>query len=156
MLRKIGLCLLVGFFVLGTGHSALAFKQFYDQWVERYVDESDESDENKEFIQVVTGKKTKCLVCHRGKKKKNRNAYGRHFAELLTKEDKKDTEKIVEALRQVGALPSDPEADEETVVTFDELIAKRQLPGGDLEDLQQEPEAEEGKTTNHATQGKKE
>ncbi|MGI9455766.1 MAG: hypothetical protein ACR2NU_04350 [Aeoliella sp.] len=145
MMRKTLLVLLVGTLVLGRGESAFAIKQFYDQWIEMYVDEEDDSDEAVEYKEIVTDSKTRCLVCHQGKKKKHHNPYGKHLKELLTKDDKEDTEKIIEALEEVGELPFDPEADpeDEDTIDFNEVIKKHELPGGELEDLQEEPEEEE-------------
>jgi hypothetical protein len=71
----------------------------------------------------------KCNVCHKGKSKKDRNAYGHALAERLDKkEDAKNVEKIRKALEEVAALSSDPaKAD---APTFGQLIAEGKLPGG--------------------------
>jgi hypothetical protein len=71
----------------------------------------------------------KCNVCHVGKSKKDRNAYGHALAERLDKkEDAKNVEKIRKALEEVAALSSDPaKAD---APTFGQLIAEGKLPGG--------------------------
>ncbi len=69
-------------------------------------------------------KKVKCNICHKGKKKKNRNAYGQALAKLLDrKKDKKNVEKIRKALKQVesqSATPGGP--------TFGELLRAGKLP----------------------------
>lgn len=109
---------------------ALAVPGFYKQYVAKYS-ESPEGYED-------TVKEAKCLVCHKGKKKKNRNAYGDVLHELLHKKDKNDVEKIVAALETVAALSSDPET--EGAPTFGELIAEGKLPGGTLEELKEDPQ----------------
>ncbi len=139
-MRKIGLILLVGTLVLGSGESALAFKEFYLQWVEMYVDKDDASEENVAYNKIVGGSKTRCFVCHQGKKKKNRNAYGLHLSELLSKEDRKDTAKIIESLKQVGEIASDP--NDEKAETYNQRISKHLLPGGELEKLKEDPKKE--------------
>lgn len=145
-MHRFFMSLLVMLFVVGGSQSALGYMQFYKEWVKMYVDEEDESEENQEYIElVVKDKKNRCLICHQGKKKKHHNAYGNHFLGKLTKDDKKDEEKIIEVLKEVGEMPVDPEADpeDEDTITYDDLIARKELPGGDLEDLQEEPEEEE-------------
>lgn len=101
------------------------FKQFqakYDSVAEDYVD---------------TVKEAKCLVCHQGKKKKNLNAYGTALSAHLSKKDKKDVEKIIAALETVAAQSSDSE--NKDAPTFGDRISEGKLPGGELEDLKQEP-----------------
>lgn len=92
---------------------------------------------SEEYTELVG--KAKCYVCHQGKSKKNRNAYGEAFAGLLTKKEK-DKEKIVAAIKEVGAMHSD--ADDESSPTYDELITEGKLPAGELEDLKEEPTEE--------------
>ena len=114
---------------------AFAIKPFYVQFVEMYAGE--ESEASDEFKELVNDKKNKCLICHQGKKKKNRNPYGVALGELLTKKDKQP-EKIIEALKAVADQSSDP--DNEEAPTFGELIAEGKLPGGTFEECKEEPE----------------
>lgn len=125
--------------------SALGFVEFHKQWVEMYIDADDDSEEAAEYEKLVAKGKFRCLVCHQGKKKDNRNPYGKHFEKLLTKEDKKDTEKIIAALKEVGEMPVDPEADvdDPDTETYNDRIAKKEFPGGALEDLEKDPEKED-------------
>jgi len=68
----------------------------------------------------------KCNLCHKGKEKKDRNAYGEALAELLDKkEDAKNVDKIRKALETVAAKAS-PDGGP----TFGELIKAGKLPGG--------------------------
>lgn len=146
-MHRFFMSLLVALFVISGSQSALGYMQFYKEWVNMYVDEEDESEENKEYIElVVKDKKNRCLICHQGKKKSNHNEYGKHFIGKLTKDDKKDVEKIEEVLTEVGKMPVDPEADPEAedTLTYNDLIERKELPGGDLEALQEEPEEGEG------------
>ena len=123
--------------LMGSCPSAYAFNEFYKQWIEMYVDDSDTSKEATEFADLVTSK-DKCLICHQGKTKKEHNPYGLHFVGVIDKTHKKDVDKIKQTLKDVGAKKSDPE--DPSSKTYDELIKEFSLPGGKLEDLQKEPE----------------
>ena len=134
----------VALFVLGsvmvccTAQRSAAIVAFKKQFEKLYL--SDETD--AEFAKLVKSNKTGCLVCHQGKKRKHHNAYGVHLLDLLDKkEDAKDKEKIIAALKQVEGLLSDPE--DENSPTYGDLIRSNQLPGGPLEVVQQEPEGSE-------------
>lgn len=107
---------------LGSARDAFAIKQFADEFKAMYV---------KEGTPLAAAvESAKCNVCHAGKSKKDRNAYGNALAELLDKDaDKKDAAKIQAALAEVAGLPSDPaKADSPT---FGSLIEAGKLPGGD-------------------------
>lgn len=110
----IGLALVAG----STAREAFAIKQFSDEFKALYV---------KEGTPLATAvEAAKCNVCHAGKSKKERNAYGEALAGLLDKkEDKDNKEKIVKALEEVAKMPS-----KEAGKTFGDLIAAGQLPGG--------------------------
>ncbi len=129
---------------LGT-QSALGFVEFHKEWVKMYIDQDDDSEETKDYIKLVAKGKYRCLVCHQGKKKDNHNPYGQYFVGRLVKDDKKDTDKIVEVLAEVGKLPVDPEADPDAddTITYNDVIARKEFPGGKLEDLEAEPEKDE-------------
>ena len=111
-----------------------AIKPFLVEFQTKYLEES----ENEEFVK--TAKEAKCHLCHIGKKKKNRNAYGQELEKLLDKKtDKKDKEKIRKALDTVAALPAD--AKKKKGPKFGDLIAKGKLPGGKVQ--KEDPEGEE-------------
>jgi hypothetical protein len=95
---------------------AFAIKQFADEFKAVYV---------KDGTPLAAAVETaKCNVCHAGKSKKERNAYGEALAERLDKEtDKKDVEKIRKVLDEVAKLPSKVSGK-----TFGELIADGKLP----------------------------
>ena len=115
---------------------AQAFPQFWKEFDGYYLKEH----ENTEWADQVRDKEAKvnCLICHQGKKKKkNRNAYGDALDELLTKKDKKDSEKIIAAFQEVADLPVDP--DDEDSETFGDRIAAGKWPAGELDDLMEEP-----------------
>jgi len=100
---------------------AYAIKQFADEFKAVYV---------KDGTPLAAAvEEAKCNVCHVGKSKKDRNAYGEALAKLLDKkEDAKNVEKIRKALEDVAAQSSDPaKAD---APTFGQLIAEGKLPGG--------------------------
>ena len=56
----------------------------------------------KTYPKVKAAKKTRCYVCHVGKKKKNHNAYGKALAKALPKKKTKDVKKIKKALEKVA------------------------------------------------------
>jgi len=102
-----------------SAREAFAIKQFLDEFTAVYV---------KEGTPLAAAVETaKCNVCHVGKSKKDRNAYGEALAERLDKkEDAKNVEKIRRALEEVAALPSEPgKAD---APTFGALIKDGKLP----------------------------
>lgn len=100
---------------------AYAIKQFADEFKAVY---------GKEGSPLAAEiEKAKCNVCHVGKSKKDRNAYGNALADLLDKKtDKDDKDKIRKALEQVAAMSSDPS--KPGAPTFGDLIGKGELPGG--------------------------
>jgi hypothetical protein len=115
-------------FVLGLGvalagggfaRPAFAIKQFQDEFKSLYVQEGTPLAAEVERV--------KCNVCHVGKDKKERNAYGKALDERLDKKaDKDDKEKIRKMLEEVAALPSDP--DKKDSPTFGDLIKAGKLP----------------------------
>ena len=142
-MHKYGLMLLTGLLVTcGLSRPAVAVKQFQNEFEKLYVGEGSDSELGKLFKEKEL-KKFRCLVCHQGKKKKkNRNAYGKQLSKLLDKKkDKKNKEKIIEALKKVAEMRSNPE--DEKSPTFGELIAEGKLPGGTLEELKKEPASTE-------------
>lgn len=92
---------------------ASARKQYYDEFKEKY---------GKELGKTVD--EAKCFVCHVGKSKKNRNAYGMALGKAVMKNEK-DKSKINEAL---GKIEEEKSADGKT---FGELIKEGKLPGGE-------------------------
>jgi hypothetical protein len=144
-MRQFSVTLLLMFVATLAAQSSHAFVEFHKQWVAMYIDENDDSEATKEYIKLVAKGKYRCLVCHQGKKKTNHNPYGDHFVGVIGKDDKKDDEKIIKVLTEVGKLPFDPEADPdaEDTVTYNDRIAEKKFPGGELEELEAEPEEEE-------------
>ena len=91
----------LGAAVAFSAGEAFAIKQFSDEFKEMYVKEG-----SPLAAEVETAK---CNVCHVGKSKKDRNAYGEALAKLLDKkEDKDNVEKIRQALETVAKESSDP------------------------------------------------
>jgi hypothetical protein len=105
----------------GMSREAFAIKQFADEFKAMYV---------KDGTPLAAAvEEAKCNVCHMGKSKKDRNAYGNALAERLDKkEDAKNVEKIRKALEEVAALSSDPSKPD--APTFGKLIEEGKLPGG--------------------------
>ncbi|MFM7251131.1 MAG: hypothetical protein ACKO5R_14630 [Planctomycetaceae bacterium] len=104
---------------------ALAIKQFQDEFKAAYVKADSSDPAEKALAAAVEG--AKCNVCHKGKEKKDRNAYGEALAAILDKkEDAKNVDKIRKALETVAAQPS-----ADGGPTFGDLIKMGKLPGGD-------------------------
>ncbi|HUT93863.1 MAG TPA: hypothetical protein VMY37_30650 [Thermoguttaceae bacterium] len=123
----------------GSTPSALAIKPFSDQFRAKYVKEKPANDREKALAEAVT--KAKCLVCHEGKSKKNRNPYGKQLAELLDKKtDKENVEKIHKAMDKVAKMKSD--AKKKDSPTFGELIAAGKLPGAEPKEEKEEEKAQ--------------
>ena len=111
--------------VAAGARPALAIKQFGDEFKAVYVKADSNDPAEKALAAAVEG--AKCNVCHKGKEKKDRNAYGEALAALLDKkEDAKNAEKIRKALETVAAQPSVAGGP-----TFGDLIKQGKLPGGD-------------------------
>ena len=103
----------------GLARPAFAIQQFQDEFKALYV--KDGSPLAAEVERV------KCNVCHVGKDKKERNAYGKALDERLDKKaDKEDKEKIRKMLEEVAGLPSDPA--NKDAPTFGDLIKAGKLP----------------------------
>ena len=132
-MKKLLLPLLCGALVAGAmlwlgTPQAKAIKQFKDQFEAKYV--KPDSKDPKEKALADAAAKAKCLICHEGKSKKSRNAYGRALAELLDrKKDRDNQEKIQAALDAVAKKRSNP--DVANSPTFGDLIAGGKLPGGE-------------------------
>ena len=105
--------------VAGLSRPALAIKQFQDEFKSLYVKEGSPLAAEVERV--------KCNVCHVGKEKKERNAYGKALDERLDKKaDKENKDKIRKMLEEVAALPSDPAKPDSP--TFGALLKEGKLP----------------------------
>lgn len=114
--------IVVGIGMAASAGQAFAIKQFADEFKAMYVEDGTPL--------AAEVDKAKCNVCHMGKSKKDRNAYGEALAKLLDKkEDKDNKEKIRQALQTVAAQPSAGAGSP----TFGDLIKEGKLPGGPVE-----------------------
>ena len=117
-------CCLLLVFTIST-KSVSGYAQFYTAFKKVYVTENSP----EEFKALVT--KTKCAICHDSTKKtqtgktekKFRNPYGTALDALLGKEDKKDKEKIYNALETISSEKAS-DADK----TYGERINEYSLP----------------------------
>ena len=112
---------------------ARAIPQFYTEFKKDYVDTL----KDKKFAEAMGKSDVKCLACHQGKQKKNRNSFGKEVGKVLTKKDKSDNEKIAAGLKKALAMHVDPK-DEKSETYMDRLKASK-WPGGKLEDLMKDP-----------------
>lgn len=120
--RLLALALIVS--IGATSREAFAIKQFADQFTALYAQDG--------MPLAAAVETAKCNVCHVGKKKTDRNAYGEALAKLLDKKtDKEDIEKIRKALETVANESSNPE--DPAAPTFGDLIEAGKLPGGAVE-----------------------
>jgi hypothetical protein len=124
------LCLMAAVALLGFGRSesANAVVQFSKAWEKQYLGDKS-TDVQKQLAKHVARVK-KCNVCHDPRKdekgkasKKNRNPYGTELSKLLTKKDKKNTEKILKALKDVEKKKL-----KDSEKTYGEMILAGQLP----------------------------
>ena len=100
---------------LVSASPAFAVKQFYDEFKEVYV--------NKGSLDASAVAKAKCNLCHEGKSKKDKNAYGELLGKLLDrKKDAKNPEKIRQALVAVESEKS-PSGE-----TYGDLLKEGKLP----------------------------
>lgn len=127
-MKNFCLLLLCGFVagtLLARIESAYAVAPFKKEFEEKYVKKDPATPEEKALAAAVA--KVKCNVCHVGKKKKDRNAYGDALDALLDrKKDSKDKAKIQAALDTVAEQKSNP--DDPNSPTFGELIKQGKLP----------------------------
>jgi hypothetical protein len=107
--------------------SAKAMKPFRDEFMAKYVKPDSADAKEKAFAEAVQA--AKCNVCHQGKSKKERNAYGRALNKFLSEDDAENKEKIRAALDKAAAMKSN--TDDPKSPTFGELIKAGKLPGGE-------------------------
>ena len=142
------LCAAAVLFALAS--PAGAVPQFYNEFKKDYLD----SLKDKKFAEAMDKADVKCLVCHQGKQKKNRNDFGKVVGKLLTKKDAKDKEKIATGLKNALAKHVDPKNDKSETY-MDRLMASK-WPAGKLEDLKKDPKKDPAKDVKDAaTEGEK-
>jgi hypothetical protein len=119
--------------VFALASPASAVPQFYMEFKKDYL----QNLKDKKFAEAMDKADVKCLVCHQGKQKKNRNEFGKVVGKFLTKKDAKDKEKIAEGLKQALAMHVDPKNDKSP--TYLERLESDQWPAGKIEDLKKDP-----------------
>ena len=124
--------------LIAVASPALALPPFQVQFKKDYLD----SFKDKKFVEEMNKADQKCLVCHQGKQKKNRNEFGKVVSKFLTKKDAKDKEKIAAGLKKAFAMHVDPKNDKSETY-MDRLLAGK-WPGGTLEELKKDPKKGEG------------
>jgi hypothetical protein len=140
-MRYVGLRAVVALgLALVVARPSFAVLQFYQVFKAEYLD----NHPDKEFAATVNKTANRCFVCHQGKKsKKNHNAFGKLLVEPLDwKKDAKDKEKIIAALKKAVATHVDPK--NEKSETYLDRIEASKWPGGELKDLEKEPEKKDG------------
>jgi hypothetical protein len=112
-----------------------AMAPFRKEFVAKYVKPQSADPKDKAFAAAV--ETAKCNVCHVGKDKKVRNAYGKALAQYLTEDDAENTAKIRDALEKVAKMKAN--AADASSPTFGEVIQAGKLPAGDTKET---PKAE--------------
>ena len=79
---------------------------------------------NAEYPDLEAAKEAKCNVCHEGKSKKMRNAYGKAVGAALGAKNVKEADKVKEGLEEAAGKDSEVEGK-----TFGDLIKEGKLPG---------------------------
>ena len=98
-MRTVCSFLVVCVLLSATARPAAAVLQFYKVWETEYLT----NHPDKDYAALVKKPANRCFVCHVGKKRTHRNAYGKQLEELLdAKKDTKDKEKILAAIKKVG------------------------------------------------------
>ena len=109
--------------IAGDAHAIPNFKKRFEA---KYADKN--GTDVQKSVNKAMGKGTKaCLVCHKGKSKKMRNAFGEKLSDLLDKKaDKNNMKKIDEALEKVVKMKIHP--DKADSATFGDRLAAGKLP----------------------------
>jgi len=126
--------LLAGFLFSLTAQPAAAVLPFYKVWKAEYLD----NHPDQEYAKLADKAANRCFVCHVGKKRSHRNAYGALMEEELdAKKDLKDKEKILAVIKKASEAHVDP--NDTSSETFADRIAASKFPGGDLDEMKKEP-----------------
>lgn len=121
-------CVVAGLVFGLAAPQAQAIKQFKDEFDAKYVKPDSQDAKEKGLAEAASA--AKCLICHEGESKKQRNAYGQALDQLLDKkEDKENKEKIQAALDSVAKQKVDP--NDAASPTFGDLLKAGKLPGGE-------------------------
>ena len=100
--------LLALFLVAGPAAGRVyAIKPFSDEFTAKYVKKERNKKKDQDFAKLV--EETKCLVCHMGKSKKDRNPYGVELAKHARQQDRQGQQgKIHSALAKVRSCLKRP------------------------------------------------
>lgn len=115
----------VGTSMLINVQRAEARANYKKQFEAMYVKKESSDPNDKKLAEAAEA--AKCGICHVGKEKKDRNAYGQALAKLLMKKET-DNAKIDAALQEVAKEHSKP--GDASSPTFGDLIKEGKLPGG--------------------------
>jgi len=120
--------------------SARGIAPFKKEFDNKYVKKDPSTPAEKSFASAAGA--AKCNVCHVGKDKKKRNAYGDALDELLDKKkDAKNVQKIQESLDKVAEMHS--KKGDDSSPTFGDLIKEGKLPGGPVAAAPEDDKPEE-------------
>jgi len=129
-MRTVCFFLVACFLLVLISQPASAVLQFYKVWETEYL----ANHPDQEYAALVKKPANRCFVCHVGKKRTHRNAYGALMEEELEwKKDAKDKEKILAVIKKAG----EGKFDDST--TFAKRIEASRFPAGELEELKKEP-----------------
>ncbi len=103
------------------------FQEGFEAWYVQPRDADGEEVVQRKVMLAKAIEEVKCNICHEGRDKTRRNAYGDELAKLLDKKaDAENTEKVIQAMERVGKAKSNPK--DEKSPTFADLIGQGKLP----------------------------
>jgi cytochrome c2 len=117
-----------------ASESAFAIPAFSKVFVKEYV----VNNENKQFAEEAAKSPNSCYICHQGKERKNRNAFGKEVGKLLDKKkDAKNEQKISDSIKKALEQHVDPKDDKSE--TYMDRVKAGKYPAGTLEQLKKDP-----------------
>lgn len=101
--------------------------QYKKEFTKKYIKAAPATPDEQAL--AASAKKANCNVCHQGKDRKNRNAYGEAMAKALGGKNVKPADKIGRSLEDIDKMPS--AAGDAKSPSFGDLLRQGKLPAGD-------------------------
>ena len=113
--------------------SSFAIPAFSKVFTKEYV----ENNSDKKFAEEAGKAPNSCYICHQGKERKNRNAFGKEVGKLLDKKkDAKNEQKISDSIKKALEMHVDPK--DEKSETYMDRVKAGKYPVGTLEELKKD------------------
>jgi hypothetical protein len=114
--------------------SSFAIPAFSKVFTKEYV----ENNSDKKFAEEAGKAPNACFICHQGKERKNRNAFGKEVGKLLDKKkDAKNEQKISDSIKKALEMHVDPKDDKSE--TYMDRVKAGKYPVGTLEENKKDP-----------------